>query len=118
MKTTQHSGSITFAKGFLATGVACGIKKNGKSDLAVIYSESPATAAAVFTVNQVKAAPVLLSAKRISQGSARVVVVNAGNANSCTGKRGMDDAVKTAALVGHHLGLPEKDILVASTGVI
>jgi glutamate N-acetyltransferase/amino-acid N-acetyltransferase len=118
MKTTQHSGSITFAKGFLATGVACGIKKNGKSDLAVIYSESPATAAAVFTVNQVKAAPVLLSAKRIAQGSARVVVVNAGNANSCTGKRGMDDAVKTAALVGHHLGLPEKDILVASTGVI
>src|SRR4051812_30854062 len=99
MKTTQHSGSITFAKGFLATGVACGIKKNGKSDLAMVYSESPATVAAVFTTNQIKAAPVQLSSKRVAGGSARAVVINAGNANACTGKRGMDDAAKMAALV-------------------
>jgi glutamate N-acetyltransferase/amino-acid N-acetyltransferase len=118
MKTTQHSGSITFAKGFLATGVACGLKKNGKSDLAVIYSESPATAAAAFTTNQVKAAPVLLSAKRVALGQARAIVINAGNANACTGKRGLDDATKMTALVSHHLGLPEAHILVASTGVI
>lgn len=118
MKTTQHSGSITFAKGFLATGSACGIKKNGKSDLAMIYSESPATVAAVFTTNQIKAAPVQLSAKRVAVGSARAVVINSGNANACTGKRGMDDALKMTSLVGHHLGMPEALILVASTGVI
>ncbi len=118
MKTTQHSGAITFAKGFLASGVACGLKKNGKSDLAILYSESPASAAALFTKNQIKAAPVVLSSKRVASGSARAVVVNAGCANSCTGKKGMDDAQKMTNLVGHHLGLPEKEVLVASTGVI
>jgi len=118
MKTTQHSGSITFAKGFLASGVACGIKKSGKSDLAVIYSESPATVAGVFTVNQVKAAPVQLTARRVAGGTARALVVNSGNANACTGEVGLKDAEKMAALVGHHLGLPDKEVMVASTGVI
>jgi glutamate N-acetyltransferase/amino-acid N-acetyltransferase len=118
MKTTQHSGSITFAKGFLANGTACGIKKNGKPDLALLYSESPASVAAVFTTNQIKAAPVQLSSKRAAAGSARAIVINAGNANACTGKRGMTDAEKMSELVGHHLGLPEAQILVASTGVI
>jgi glutamate N-acetyltransferase/amino-acid N-acetyltransferase len=118
MKTTQHSGSITFAKGFLAAGVACGIKKSGKSDLAVLYSEAPATVAGVFTVNQVKAAPVQLTARRMPAGQARALVVNSGNANACTGEVGLKDAEKMAALVGHHLGLPEKEVMVASTGVI
>jgi glutamate N-acetyltransferase / amino-acid N-acetyltransferase len=118
MKTTQHSGSITFAKGYLASGVNCGLKKSGKSDLAVIYSEAPATAAGVFTNNQIKAAPVLISAKRAQVGSARAVVVNAGNANACTGKQGLMDAQKMTELTGHHLGLPDKEVLVASTGVI
>ena len=118
MKTTQHSGSITFAKGFLAQGVSCGLKKTDKSDLAIIYSEAPATVAGVFTQNQIKAAPVLLTAKRVAMGSARAIVVNSGNANSCTGKRGMMDAEKMCNLVGHHLGLPDKEVLVASTGVI
>jgi glutamate N-acetyltransferase/amino-acid N-acetyltransferase len=118
MKTTQHSGSITFAKGFLATGVACGVKKNGKPDLAMIYAESPATVAAVFTSNQVKAAPIQLTSKRAASGTARAVVVNSGNANACTGRRGLEDAQKMAALAGHHLGLPENQVLVASTGVI
>lgn len=118
MKTTQHSGSITFAKGYLSQGVTCGIKKMDKADLAIIYSESPATVAGVFTQNQIKAAPVLLTAKKAATGSARAIVVNSGNANSCTGKKGMQDAEKMASLVGHHLGLPEKEVLVASTGVI
>jgi glutamate N-acetyltransferase/amino-acid N-acetyltransferase len=118
MKTTQHSGSITFAKGFLAQGVVAGIKKADKSDLAIIYSESPASVAGVFTQNQVKAAPVLLTSKRVAEGKARAIVINAGNANACTGKRGMQDAEKMASLVGHHLGMPEKEVLVASTGVI
>lgn len=118
MKTTQHSGSITFAKGFLASGVKCGLKKNNASDLAVIHSEAPATVAGVFTVNQVKAAPVLLTSKRVASGSARAVVINAGNANSCTGAQGLTDAEKMGSLLGHHLGLPDKEVLVASTGVI
>ncbi|HTB34481.1 MAG TPA: bifunctional ornithine acetyltransferase/N-acetylglutamate synthase, partial [bacterium] len=107
MKTTQHYGSITFAKRYLASGVACGIKKSGKSDLSILYSESPATVAGVFTVNQVKAAPVLLTAKRVAGGTARAIVVNSGNANACTGDAGLKDAEKMASLVGHHLGLPE-----------
>jgi len=118
MKTTQHSGSITFAKGFLAQGVVAGIKKADKSDLAIIYSESPSAVAGVFTQNQIKAAPVLVTSKRVAEGRARAIVVNAGNANACTGKKGIQDAEKMANLVGHHLGLPEKEVLVASTGVI
>jgi glutamate N-acetyltransferase/amino-acid N-acetyltransferase len=118
MKTTQHSGSITFAKGFLAQGVVAGIKKADRSDLAIIYSESPASVAGVFTQNQIKAAPVLVTSKRVAEGKARAIVVNAGNANACTGKKGIQDAEKMANLVGHHLGLPEKEVLVASTGVI
>lgn len=118
MKTTQHSGSITFAKGFLASGVACGIKKSGKSDLAILYSESPATVAGVYTVNQVKAAPVQVTSKRVLGGTARAVVINSGNANACTGEPGLKDAEKMASLVGHHLGLAEKEVLVSSTGVI
>jgi glutamate N-acetyltransferase/amino-acid N-acetyltransferase len=118
MKTTQHSGSITFAKGFLAQGVVAGIKKADKSDLAIVYSESPASVAGVYTQNQIKAAPVLVTSKRTALGTARAIVINAGNANACTGKRGIQDAEKMANLVGHHLGLPEKEVLVASTGVI
>jgi glutamate N-acetyltransferase/amino-acid N-acetyltransferase len=118
MKTTQHSGSITFAKGFLAQGVVAGLKKADKSDLAIIYSESPASVAGVFTENQIKAAPVLVTSKRVLGGTSRAIVVNAGNANACTGKKGIQDAEKMASLVGHHLGLPEKEVLVASTGVI
>ena len=119
MKTTQHSGSVTFAKGFLASGVASGCKKSGMSDLAILYSESPATAAAVFTTNQIQAAPVLLSKKRVaSSESIRALVVNSGGANACTGKQGDKDAQEMTKQVGHHLGLPDKEVLVASTGVI
>jgi glutamate N-acetyltransferase/amino-acid N-acetyltransferase len=118
MKTTQHSGSITFAKGFLASGVPSGIKKSGKSDLAIIYSESPAVVAGVYTKNQVKAAPVLLTSKRTALGSARAIVINSGNANACTGEQGLKDAEKMGSLLGHHLGLPDREVLVSSTGVI
>src|SRR3972149_5953247 len=75
--------------GFRAAGVSCGIKKNGKKDLAVIVSDSPAPVAGVFTTNKVKAAPVLLDMKRIRKGVASGIIVNSGNANACTGAEGM-----------------------------
>ena len=91
--------------GFRFAGVSCGIKKSKKKDLALILSERPATAAAVFTTNRVKAAPVLCGMKRMRRGRIQAVVVNSGNANACTGKRGLRDAENTCRLVGARLGL-------------
>ena len=76
-------------KGFSASGLAAGIKKNKGRDLALIYSEVPATVAGMFTRNRVAAAPVLLSKERVAGGVARAIVANAGNANCCTGPRGL-----------------------------
>jgi glutamate N-acetyltransferase/amino-acid N-acetyltransferase len=104
--------------GFLAAGVASGLKKNGKKDLGLIYSEVPATVAAVFTRNLVKAAPVLLDQQRTANGSCRAVIVNSGNANCCTGQQGMQDAVRMGRLAAQGLAVDEEDVLVASTGVI
>jgi glutamate N-acetyltransferase/amino-acid N-acetyltransferase len=104
--------------GFQAAGMAAGIKKNGGLDLGLIYSNVPATVAGVFTRNQVKAAPVLVSKARVAKGKARAVVVNAGNANCCTGDQGMNDALTMTALAAAELNLAPEDVLVASTGVI
>jgi glutamate N-acetyltransferase/amino-acid N-acetyltransferase len=104
--------------GFKAAGVASGLKKNGKKDLGIICSEAPATVAGVFTRNLVKAAPVLLDQQRIKKGSCRVIVVNSGNANCCTGEQGMKDAVRMAQIAAEGLSVAEEDVLVASTGVI
>jgi glutamate N-acetyltransferase/amino-acid N-acetyltransferase len=105
-------------KGFSFSAVEAAIKKPGRLDLALIYSEVPAAVAAVFTTNKVKAAPLLLSMERARGGFSRAVVVNSGNANACTGKQGMTDAMETSRLVAEGLGVTESSVLVASTGVI
>lgn len=105
-------------KGFSFSAVEAAIKKPGRLDLALIFSEVPAVTAAVYTTNRVKAAPVLLSMERTRDGRGQALVVNSGNANACTGGQGMSDAVETAALVAEGLGIHEDLVLVASTGVI
>ena len=104
--------------GFKTAGVAAGLKKNGKKDLGLIYSEVPAAVAAMFTRNLVKAAPVILDQQRTANGTCRAVIVNSGNANCCTGEQGMQDAVHMGRLVAQGLNVDEDDVLVSSTGVI
>jgi len=112
-------GGVTAPQEYLAAGVSSGIKKNGL-DLAVIFSSRPATAAGVFTLNQVQAAPVLLSKEnlKLSRGRARAVLINSGCANACTGERGMKDARLSAQNLASLLNIDAGQVLVASTGVI
>lgn len=117
MKISAINGGVTAPRGFKAVGVRCGIKKQGL-DLALIYSESECSAAAVFTTNVFKAAPVLLDMERLRTGKARAVVVNSGNANACTGAQGIIDAQRTAEIAGEALGIPAERVFVASTGII
>ncbi|WP_298269892.1 bifunctional glutamate N-acetyltransferase/amino-acid acetyltransferase ArgJ [Geobacter sp.] len=105
-------------KGFQFSAVEAAIKKPGRLDLALIFSETPAAVAAVYTTNKVKAAPVLIDMERSRDGSCQAIVVNSGNANACTGPRGMDDARETTRLVAEGLGVPDEAVLVSSTGVI
>jgi len=112
------SGGVTAAAGFLAGTAFARIKRKLKRDLTVLYSTVPASAAGVFTSNKVKAAPVLVTMDRIAAGGARALVVNSGNANACNGEQGMRDALAMAAEAAAALGIPEEDVLVASTGVI
>ena len=105
-------------KGFQFSAVEAAIKKPGRKDLAMIFSEVPAAACAVFTTNAVKAAPVLLSAEHIKSGTAQALVVNSGNANACTGEQGMVVARDTARLAAEKLGISDKAVQVSSTGVI
>ncbi len=105
-------------KGFKAAGVASGLKKRGKKDLGLIFSQVPASVAGVFTSNLVQAAPVLLDMERIKSGSCQAIIVNSGNANCCTGEQGMRDAETMARLAASELGISEELVLVASTGVI
>lgn len=111
-------GGVCAPRGFLAAGVACGIKEDGRPDLALIFSESDAAAAGVFTTNEIKAASVVVSRQRVAGGSARAMVVSSGNANAMTGPRGMDDALAMVAAAESALGLAEGQALVASTGPI
>lgn len=105
-------------KGFSLSAVAAGIKYQDRLDLGLVYSSTPAVAAGVFTTNQVKAAPVLLSIDRLKQGRCQALLVNSGNANACTGKEGMEAALHTSRLVAEALAIPEDMVLVSSTGVI
>jgi len=114
----EHNDGVTFAKGFTASGVKAGIKKSGKEDLAVIYSEREATAAGVFTQNLFAAAPVFVSKDAAQNGKARAIVANAGCANACTGVQGMRDAKETARLTAEALQINTNEVFVASTGVI
>jgi len=112
------SGGIASPEGFLAGAISAGIKYENRPDLGVLFSEAPCEAAAVFSTNKVKAAPVILSQQRLQDGRARAVVINSGCANACTGKQGKKDAVETAELTARHVGVAADDVLVASTGVI
>ena len=105
-------------KGFKAAAVSCGIKKSGRPDLSLIYSEVPAVASAAFTKNAVKAAPVLLSMKNSKNGCISAVLANSGNANAATGKEGYKNAEKTASAVAAGLPVRAGDVFVCSTGVI
>ena len=104
--------------GFRFGGLACGIKQSGNPDLALLLADEPAAAAAVFTRNRVRAAPVLLSELRVRSGRSRGVLVNAGNANACTGPAGMSAAETMTREVAESAGIRERSLLVASTGII
>ena len=104
--------------GFLFSGISTGIKKNGKRDLGLIYSDVPARVAGVFTNNAVKAASVQLNMMRIKGGFCQAVVANSGNANACTGIQGLRDARSISSLAAKGLGINEKLVFTASTGVI
>src|SRR4030042_388159 len=114
------SGGVTSPGCFLAGAVSAGIKYSPgtRPDLGILLSRKPCVAAAVFTTNKVKAAPVLVSRERLQKGKANAVVMNSGCANACTGRQGMADAVEMTELAARHVGIASKDVLVASTGVI
>lgn len=113
-----EQGSITSPAGFRAAGVTCGIKVSGTKDLALIVSDSPAAAAAVYTRNRVQAAPIAIDRQHLSDGRAQAVILNSGNANACTGARGEADARRMCQLTAEALGMSSTDVLVCSTGVI
>ena len=111
-------GGVTAAKGFLAGGIHCGIRKNkSKADLAMIFSKTPCAAAGVYTQNLVKGAPILVTRKNIADGRAQAVICNSGNANTCNAD-GEKKAWRMCEIAGEALGIDPHDVIVASTGVI
>lgn len=116
---TIAQGTVTTPKGFLAGATCIGLKTaKGSLDLGMLYSEVPCMAAGMFTLNRVRAAPVILSQRHLESNRAQAIVVNSGCANACTGEQGMADAEEMAALTARKLGLSPGDILVAGTGII
>ena len=113
----KHRGDF-FIPGFMFSGISAGIKGGKERDLALFYSVTPATVAGVFTTNRVKAAPVLVDRVRIRTGRCQAIIVNSGNANACTGERGMRDARTMADATAEALRIPRELALVSSTGVI
>ncbi len=111
-------GGVTAVPGILAGGVAAGIKSSGRKDLALIYSPTPARAAAVFTTNQVKGASVHVSMEHVRGGVAQAIVASSGCANVCTGEPGLRDAREITRLTGELLRIPSRHVLVGATGVI
>ncbi len=112
------SGGICAAKGFLASGVHCGIRKNrSKKDLALVFSQKRASCAAVYTTNLVKGAPLGVTKQNIADGYAQAVICNSGNANTCNAD-GAEVAKKTCQALADGLHIPAADVVVASTGVI
>lgn len=112
-----ENGSITTPKGFKASGVHCGLKKS-KKDLALIYSEVKCNAAGVYTNNIVKGAPIYVTKEHLKDGTAQAIIINSGNANTCNGEIGIQDAKAMAYFASFDLHLKPEDILVASTGII
>lgn len=117
--TKVEDGSIVTPKGFKAIGSHAGIKQNQQLDLGLIYCEVPAHAAAVFTLNKVQAAPILVSKDSLAKdGKLQAVIVNSGNANACTGEQGLQAAYRMRDTVADHFNLKKHHVAVASTGVI
>ena len=111
-------GGVCAAKGFKANGIHCGIRKNrSKRDLALIFCEKQCSAAAVYTTNLVKGAPLTVTKKHIENGKAQAVICNSGNANTCNAN-GIEIAEKMSDLLAEKLGITAEDVVVASTGVI
>jgi glutamate N-acetyltransferase/amino-acid N-acetyltransferase len=112
------TGGVCAPKGFTAGGIHCGIRKSrSKKDLALIYSEVPASAASVYTTNLVKGAPLLVTKQNLADGKARAIICNSGNANTCNAN-GIEIAEETCSLLAAELGIAPADVVVASTGVI
>src|SRR3989338_5023262 len=116
MKLVENN--VCAPKGFSALGKIVGIKKSGKMDFAVLFSDVPADAAAVYTSNKVKGAPLIVTKEHLQDGKAQAIVVNSGIANVCTGKKGIEDAREIAASAAKELHIGAEDVLVASTGLI
>ncbi|HEY9053594.1 MAG TPA: bifunctional glutamate N-acetyltransferase/amino-acid acetyltransferase ArgJ [Rectinemataceae bacterium] len=115
----QIRGGVTAPKGFTASGIHVGIRKNReKKDLALVWSDKPCAAAAVYTTNNVIGQPLVVTKDHLSDGLAQAIIVNSGNANTCTGEQGIQAARRMAALVAERLPVSARDVIVASTGVI
>ncbi len=110
-------GGVTAPRGFLASGVRCGIKQQGP-DIALVFSEVSAICAAMFTTNAFKAAPVIVSMEHAASRRSRAIIANSGCANACTGERGLADARRMTCVTASSLGIDENEVLVCSTGVI
>ena len=120
-KEVPHSclrRGITAPQGFRAAGIHCGIKNPGIPDLALVVSEQSGPIAGVFTRNLVVAAPVIVDRLHLRRGIGRAILINSGNANACTGAKGLAAANKTAALVARHMHIPSHHVFLGSTGVI
>ncbi|HAA77574.1 TPA: ornithine acetyltransferase [Candidatus Latescibacteria bacterium] len=113
-----HDDQLLPPVGYTASGLACGIYPDGRKDIALIASDRPASAAGMFTTNRVQAAPVHLNREHLIDGKAQAILINSGNANACTGEKGMANARHEAALIADRLSLTPEDVLVNSTGVI
>src|SRR4028119_938287 len=114
---TTLPGGATAPGGFQAAGVACGVRDAGVLDVGLLVSERPCDAAAVFTRNAFKGAPLGVTREAVEAGGLRAVVVNSGNANAATGARGVDDAYAMQNAAGEALGVEAERVAVASTGV-
>lgn len=113
-----ENGSVTSVKGFKAAGIHSGLKRKRK-DLALIFSEEPCNVAGTFTLNKVKAAPLLVSQELVNKGGrVKAILINSGNANACTGERGFADALESQKYCAEKLGLQQDEVLISSTGVI
>ncbi len=119
MPKSLDQGGVTTPRGFQAAGVHAGVYSDpDRKDLALVYSESPASAAAVYTSNRVQAAPIAVDRQHLKDGLARAVILNSGNANACTGAQGLADARRMCELAGQPLGIDADEVLVCSTGLI
>ncbi|MFL0196360.1 bifunctional ornithine acetyltransferase/N-acetylglutamate synthase [Clostridium sp. WILCCON 0269] len=111
-------GGITSPKGFISSGISCGIKKNNLQDLALIMSTKFCNCAGVYTKNIVKGAPLLVTKSHLENKTAQAIIINSGNANTCTGEAGIEDAKEMCRCTGEALQIEENNVLVASTGII